>query len=149
MVGTRGNRRQHFRVNFQYPLCTKMMIKVVANKSIPTTKYTRVCIHDFSAGGLGFVSHLDLPAKQNILYQFETRILDQELKLKGTILRKVTKNHFFNYGVRFVMDQEEQESLLALLNLLSIQLKESSYLKSCDFCTKNQNSCLLRLKRNG
>lgn len=125
-----------------------MSIVAIGDKII-NTNYTMCCIHDLSAGGLRFTSHLDLPTSPKVLFEFKTKILNQIIQVPGIILRKQKKLNFYEYGVKFQLSEERQLAMLNLSNLLAIELKESLYLRSCNFCTKNQDTCLLVLKRNG
>lgn len=129
-------RREHERIVFQYPLFAKLMINCLGRKTVSIKKFAPVYIQDISAGGIRFISDLDLPDERKILYLFETKILDQTLKLDGEILRKTEGKSFFEYGARFIIDKEEQDSLLILLNNLTTKLKETPLLKSCSFYTK-------------
>ncbi len=131
-------RREHERIQFQHPLYAKLMIHSLGRREVHSEKFAPIYIQDISAGGLRFISDLDLPDERKILYLFETKILDQTLKLDGEILRKSEGESFFEYGARFIIDKEEQESLLCLLNTLTVKLKESPLLKSCSFHTKDE-----------
>lgn len=137
---TGENRRQHERILFQYPLFAKLMFNYFGRKPVSTKKYAPIYIRDMSAGGLRFSSHLDLPIDKKILYLFETTLLDQTLKIDGELLRKEENKTFFEYGVRFIIDKQEQDSLLVLLNTLTVKLKENPLLKSCSFCEKDETN---------
>lgn len=142
---SKNNRREFFRVCFEYPLCTKLKIKFVGKQEYKSGKYTQICIQDLSAGGLKFFSHLDLPVSPDIIYLFQTTILEKDLAVNGRILRKEEREGIYQYGVKFEIGQE-QGNLLALINSLAIQLKESRILKKCSFCLKNQITCLINKK---
>jgi hypothetical protein len=137
------NKRQYFRHNFHIPLCADMTIFKIKDNQIDTNS-TKICILDIGPGGLRFLTNLKLPVNPYVVLEFQTRILDHTLNFHGYIVRKVEgREEFHEYGVKFVLEEQEQMQLTSLLNSLSIRLRRNSRTSSCSFCDKEDNkSCL-------
>ena len=126
------NRRNYYRLRFKFPLCAEMTIIKFNNEDV-NLGYSKLLIEDISIGGLRFLSNMDLPVQRNIILQFETRILDEQLKFTGYIVWKKEINNLFQYGVEFNINEKERERFTPILNRLTIQLNKNPLLPSCDF----------------
>ena len=124
------NKRKHDRINFPYPLAADMTLVSIAGRSMQLGK-SNVLIEDMSIGGLRYVSTLKLPVRGDVLFQFETEILDKTIKLNGSIVWKEEINEdLIEYGIKFIIGQDEQTSLASLLNSFDKLLKNSTSLPS-------------------
>ena len=71
------SKRNHYRLQFPYPLEAEMRLVSIAGRSMELGK-SNVLIEDMSIGGLRYVSTLKLPVRGDVLFQFETEILGKD-----------------------------------------------------------------------
>jgi len=134
MVSQR-NQRSFFRLDLAPPLAARMSIVKVNNNKIETGE-AHVLVDNISAGGLRFLSLLQLPVRQEIVLEFRMRLLNQQIKALGVIVRKEEGQNGLNqYGVSFTIDEELKSLLVRLIGELQIKLRRGSNITSCDFYT--------------
>ena len=75
------SKRNHYRLQFPYPLEAEMRLVSIAGRSMELGK-SNVLIEDMSIGGLRYVSTLKLPVRGDVLFQFETEILGKDHYIK-------------------------------------------------------------------
>nr|WP_106784400.1 EAL domain-containing protein [Lysinibacillus timonensis] len=122
------NRRKHDRLNFPYPLEADIKLLSIAGRSMELG-VSKVLIENISIGGLKFVSTLKLPIRGDVIYQFETELLDEAITFNGNIVWKNEINEdLMEYGIQFTAGEEEQTSFTKLLNDFINLLKNSSHL---------------------
>lgn len=130
------NRRKYFRVPFVLPLLADMTIERIGIRKLNIGS-TEVLIHNLSPGGLCFQSSLRMPAKHDILLQFNSEILGDFIQVTGQIVwMKELENDEYKYGVSFILDDAGTERLIKVLNQLQIQLKRRLILPNSRFLTK-------------
>jgi hypothetical protein len=140
------NKRKHDRISCTTPICSEVTIIKVNDKKVNTGK-TKVCVEDISSGGLKFISSLDLPVNPNIMVSFETIILNQELLFKGIIVRKIEiKSSIFQYGVKFVMEDDVVKANANILNDLDYVISKKIKDTGSNLCIKDKMECLLLSK---
>ena len=76
------------------------------------------------------------------MYQFETTILNQHIKLNGHIVWKNEVKDIFQYGVQFSIDENERTRLIKILNHFSLQLKNNPIVPDCSFIEEEKMSYL-------
>ncbi|MCM3570452.1 EAL domain-containing protein [Neobacillus mesonae] len=131
------NKRRYFRVLLKYPLLADMTIEQVESKKVNLGS-TEIKVEDIGPGGLRFSSSLKLPVSNGVVFCFSTEIFTKESNLKGNIVwKKELQNNVYRYGVKFILDQKEQEELIRVLNQLQIRLRRNSILEDCRF-VKNE-----------
>ena len=122
------SKRKHDRLHFPHPLEAEMSPASLAGRSIDLGK-SIVLIEDMSIGGLRYVSTLKLPVRGDVLFQFKTEILGKALNLNGSIVWKEEINEdLIEYGVKFIIKKDEQDSLSKILSTFEILLKNSTHL---------------------
>ena len=122
------SKRNHYRLQFPYPLEAEMRLVSIAGRSMELGK-SNVLIEDMSIGGLRYVSTLKLPVRGDVLFQFETEILGKDLTLNGCIVWKEEINEdLIEYGIKFMIGKDEQASLSSLIHTLTKLLKNSTNL---------------------
>ncbi|MFJ8234632.1 EAL domain-containing protein [Ureibacillus sp. NPDC094379] len=122
------SKRKHYRLNFPYPLEANIKLVSIASRSMELG-VSKVLVEDISVGGLRFVSNLKLPIRGDVIYQFETELLGESVTLNGNIVWKEEMNEdLVEYGIKFVIDEDELASFSTLLNSFIIILKNSSNL---------------------
>ncbi len=122
------SKRKHYRLNFPYPLEADIKLISIAGRNVELG-VSKVLVEDISIGGLRFVSNLKLPIRGDVIYQFETELLNTTVILKGNIIWKEEINEdLVEYGIQFILNEDEQAALSNLLNSFIILLTNQSFL---------------------
>lgn len=124
--GSEGNQhqREFFRLRLEYALCADMTIVLVKGKTMEIGS-TRVLIEDIGAGGLRFLSHLKMPASDQLVLQFATDLCGESLKMYGHVVRTLPwETDYYEYAVRFTMDEEQHLQINRLVNRLAIRYRQ-------------------------
>ncbi|WP_400164308.1 PilZ domain-containing protein [Brevibacillus sp. TJ4] len=120
---TVGHKREFFRLNLDPPLCADMTIVLVKGKTLETGS-TRVLIEDLGAGGLRFLSHLKMPASDQLVLQFDTELCGKKISMYGHVVRSIPwENEFYEYAVRFTMDESQHLEINRLVNQIAIRFR--------------------------
>jgi hypothetical protein len=110
------NNRQHFRIG-------------VGRHIVGNTNYmdTVVCVLDISAGGMGFQTNRDINIGTRL--SITVNVLDKELTMDGTIVRKVLSEdrYDYQYGFRSLHDEMGKTVWVKLTNDLSILKKKQPW----------------------
>ncbi|MBM7607791.1 diguanylate cyclase (GGDEF)-like protein/PAS domain S-box-containing protein [Lysinibacillus composti] len=137
------DRREFYRVDLLFPLSSDMTLTSFQGKNVNLGK-TEVVIENISAGGLRFLSTIQLPVRPDIIYQFETTILEKQITMNGHVVwKQEVKDGFFQYGVQFIITEKERDELIKILNQLTLQLKKNAYIPGCSFI-QDDKFCYLR-----
>ncbi|MCU9612547.1 EAL domain-containing protein [Caldibacillus lycopersici] len=139
----KSERRGYFRIPLVYPLAAQMTLTEIQGVEVAVGK-TEVLIEDIGPGGLRFLSIMDLPVRPDILYQFETTILDKKLPLLGYIVWKEEVKGILKYGFSFTINENERDELIKLLNTFSLKLRSKPILPSCSFVQEEKIPYLKR-----
>jgi hypothetical protein len=129
-------RRNYFRIAFQYPLEAFMTVSEINEKKINLGN-TNVLMENIGPGGLCFVSNIKLPTRSDILLKFEIEIFHEELILYGRIVRCLERDHLYEYGIKIVTDQQQRAHLIKQFNQFQVQLKRDPLLPGHSFVTEN------------
>lgn len=117
------DRRKFFRVNFYQLLEAKMTIKEIARKKVSMGN-TNILIKNIGPGGLSFISDIILPTNKELVLQFKTELLETEIKAYGKLVWTNNYNDKLQeYGVEFLVDEEERSQLVKILNQVQIKMK--------------------------
>lgn len=131
------NRRKYFRLQFPLSLSTQMTILSFNNREVSLGS-TTVLVQDIGLGGLRFLSSLSLKPHENIVFGFETEILETNVQLTGKIVWHKEKDlKVFEYGVAFTISEHERDKLAPLLNRLTLQLRANPFLQEGNFITQD------------
>ncbi|MBU9672580.1 PilZ domain-containing protein [Planococcus sp. CP5-4] len=109
------NRREFFRVSFIRAIDGKVVV--------PEREEVLVDISSLSAGGLVFTAYLDFALHEQVICSFE--LLDEPFELEGKIIRKLAKEHNFEYAVQFNAGQRSVSKLFQQLNTYQIRKRKS------------------------
>jgi hypothetical protein len=135
------NKRQFFRIKFEKPVCAEMTISMIHGK-IMKIGYSNICVKDKGPGGLAFDSFLELPVDEGVLYNFRIILYNEEVRLRGKIVRTVALEHnAHEYGVRFEFLQTEESKFMLLFNKLNMSMRGSSMKGVCNFCEQEVYPC--------
>ncbi|MCM3387850.1 EAL domain-containing protein [Ureibacillus chungkukjangi] len=120
-------RRAFYRIELLFPLSSKMTLTTFQDRKVNLGK-TEVIIDNISPGGLKFTSNMQLPVRSDVFYQFETMIVNSKIVVNGYIVWKnESKDGFFEYGVKFSIDDNERDELLKILEKFSRELKKDPF----------------------
>lgn len=109
------NRRKDPRFSFSTPLEADIKLTSIGDRKVEVG-VSKVLVENIGAGGLRFVSNLDLPIRSDVIYQFITSILEQSVEINGKIVwKKEVSEDLTEYGVQFILENNEQASLSTLL----------------------------------
>lgn len=119
--GAERPQREYFRLKLEHALLADMTIVLVKGKSMEVGS-AEVLIEDLSAGGLRFLSHLKMPASDQLVLQFETMLCAEPVKMYGHVVRTAPwETDFYEFAVRFTMDEAQHLEINRLVNRLSIR----------------------------
>ncbi|RNB56941.1 PilZ domain-containing protein [Brevibacillus gelatini] len=123
--GSGGHKREYFRLKMDHPLCADMTIVLVKGKQLEIGS-TKVLVEDISGGGLRFLSHLKMPASDQLVLQFETELCEVPLKMHGHVVRsQAWGERFYEYAVRFTMEEAQHQEINRLVNQLAIRFRNN------------------------
>jgi len=119
------NRRKYFRIELVYPLIGEMTISMFKGRKVELG-ITEVFIKNIGPGGLKFLMGVKLPVNDDIVLKFTTEILNQTYELEGIVVwfNEIMDGEVYEYGVQFLIEENEQLELIRNLNLLGIKLRE-------------------------
>lgn len=127
------NKRKYFRIHLDHPLLAEMTIIKFMDKDITLGK-TEVLIEDLGLGGLRFSSNIKLVVRPDMLVSVETEILGQTMEFIGKIVWvKELEEDIYRYGLEFLIDEEERDSIAKVLNSLTVKLRQNPILPDCRF----------------
>jgi hypothetical protein len=108
-------RRKAFRLIFGKFLKAELTILKIKDRKMQVG-YSKARIKNIGPGGLSFVSNIQFPLERDFTLKFTMTLLGKKLAVIGIpVWRQEADNKLFEYGVKFMMDQAEQEELLQTL----------------------------------
>ncbi|KMT21827.1 bifunctional diguanylate cyclase/phosphodiesterase [Clostridium cylindrosporum] len=118
-------RRNFFRINFINLLEVDMTVLTINDKKV-NLGYTKALIKDMGPGGLRFISTIRLPIKNNIILQFKTEILAEEINVYGCP-KWIEEVHgdLYEYGIEFTVDENERTILTGVLHKFEVKMKNN------------------------
>lgn len=141
------NRRKYYRIKLTFPLSSKITIISINRKMIELGK-TEALIEDIGPGGNSFLSVIDLPVRPDITFQLETKIMNQNITLNGMIVWKQEVDGIFQYGLKYLIDENDRGNLVKLLNNFSVQMRNNSLVPNCSFVTNEKINYLKKMYSN-
>ncbi|WP_138418596.1 EAL domain-containing protein [Aquibacillus sediminis] len=127
------NKREYFRLSFEYPLGADMTVNRVAGKKVQMGS-TEVLIEDISAGGLRFISNVKLPARKDWVLSFHTEVMEQSPTMYGHIVwQHELEDGIYRYGLMFTYEEKDKENMIQLVNKLQVKLKNTPLLPNSRF----------------
>ena len=144
-TGEISDRRKHYRIQLHYPLSARMSVVSIKGKKIDLGK-TEVLLEDLGMDGLKFLSTIDLPVRPEILLQFETTIMNEQIKMAGYVVWKQEIKDIHQYGLHFFMNGAEMERILTILNNFFDQYCNNSLVSGCSFVTEDKINYLMDIE---
>lgn len=127
------NRRAYFRVHLPHPISALMTVIEINGRSIELGK-TEIVIENVGAGGLRFLSSIQLAVHPGILLEIEAQLLYKTFKLYGKVVwLKELEPGIYQYGLEFQMSDHERKPLTRVLHALSAQLMKNPIVPGCRF----------------
>ncbi|MBA2939086.1 EAL domain-containing protein [Paenibacillus sp. CGMCC 1.16610] len=127
------NKRRYSRVALFFPLSSQMTIIRIKDHAISLGS-TEVLIEDIGIGGLRFLSYLSLAIDADIVFEMETEILGELIKVSGSIVwQQEIENGIYQYGLEFTIHEKERDRLAPLLNKLDMQINKNPLVPNCRF----------------
>lgn len=131
------NKRKYFRINLYQPLLADMTLIKYMGNDIRLGK-TEVLIEDVGLGGLCFASNIKLAVRPDIVLSVETVILGQKMDFVGKLVwSKELEEDIYHYGMEFLIDEVERDSIAKVLNSLAVKLRKNPILPDCRFIETN------------
>ncbi|MRG87111.1 EAL domain-containing protein [Salinibacillus xinjiangensis] len=120
-------KRHFYRISFQFPLIGSFTIDSIMGHKVDVGN-TNILIEDISAGGLRFLSNIQLPVRTNFIIQVSTIIGSEQIEHHGNVVwHRDIEDGIHQYGVEFHIEEHEQEELLKLLNILQGKLRKNDH----------------------
>lgn len=123
-----GDRRQYFRVKFIQPLEADLTILEIKGKKVNVGN-TKVLVKNIGPGGLCFVSDINLPVDKDIILQFTTKLMEEEIRVYGySVWSNEIDTNLYEYGIKFSLDENKLSDLVRLLNKVQIAMKKRYFI---------------------
>ncbi|WP_170289680.1 EAL domain-containing protein [Cytobacillus depressus] len=127
------DKREYFRINLDFPLSASMTLIRIYGRKVELGK-TNVLIEDIGLGGLRFLSDIRLSVHRDIILEFETEILGETIKMYGSVVwMNEIKAGIYQYGLEFLVEENERLNLAKLLNKFAILLRKNPLVPNCNF----------------
>lgn len=121
------NRRKYRRLRFDFPLQAEMTLLKFKEKNL-NLGMSKVLIKDISLGGLRYLSDVNLPVHEDFILLFVTEIFREKWSFTGRNVWKMQTNGLYEYGVEFVMSEEERARFAPVFNVLVSLVKANLYI---------------------
>lgn len=130
------NRREYFRIEFHRLLEADMTIVQIRGREI-TVDSTKVLIKDISAGGLRFITDIDMLDQKDIILLFKIQLIENEIKLQGHFMwMEDMDNDLYQYGVEFKIDEMGRTYLIKILNQIQVKMRNDILFTEGSFITQ-------------
>ncbi|HZG72801.1 MAG TPA: EAL domain-containing protein [Chondromyces sp.] len=143
----KAEKRKFERTMLAYPIYAVMKVKQIKNKPLQVGG-TYVLIEDIGAGGIRILSHLNIPAREDVLLEFNIHFLGKTRIFNGTVRwKKELGDDFFQYGVQFDLTAEEQQNLAKWIEALKEDMANDCELSSVNFVKTDKFAFLKKIKK--
>ncbi|QUG41574.1 EAL domain-containing protein [Psychrobacillus sp. INOP01] len=143
---TLEEKREFFRVPLHFPLSGSMTLTRINGRTVAVGK-TVVLIEDIGLGGLRFITDLKLTVNPNIIFEFETYLFGETIKLLGSIVwMNEIKPYIYQYGLEYAIDESERAEITPILNKLALKLRNAPLVPDCSFVTEDRYTFIKKLR---
>ncbi|WP_186843791.1 EAL domain-containing protein [Acetobacterium tundrae] len=126
-------RREYFRIMFYRLLKADLRILKIKDKKMNVGN-TKILIRDIGPGGLRFISNIKFPLEREFTLEFETTILNKTIKTYGSpVWLEETDENFYQYGVKFSIEEEDREEFMKILYEIQINKKRNTFFEDDNF----------------
>lgn len=121
------NRRKLFRTNYSNCLLADMTVDSFYGKKLSLGS-TEVLIRNFGPGGLCFLLHVRLPIGNELMLKFEMKIQNKTYTFFGKVVwtKEIEENQVFEYGIKFLMEDVDRDTLTSELNNVELLFRNSN-----------------------
>lgn len=120
----RVERRKLFRVKFIQLLEADLTILELKGKKINVGN-TKVLVKDMGPGGLCFISDIRFPVEKNMILQFKTELVGEQITVYGNpVWTEQIDDKAYKYGIEFKVDENERMELIRILNKVQIKMRK-------------------------
>lgn len=121
---SREERRKYFRIQFYQLLEASITIKEIQGKKVNVGD-TKVLVKNIGPGGLCFLSNIKMPIKKHFIIQCSTQLIGEEIQVCGHLVwAEELEPNIYEYGVEFIIDENERGNLIKILNQVQIKMKK-------------------------
>lgn len=107
----RKNKRTYKRYKFNGTFSAQISIVKVNDKKL-TPQWEKILVNDISKGGMQILTSIKLPMIKKLMLNFKIIVRDNEIPLKGIVVRREeTNNNMYIYGISFEISEAERELL--------------------------------------
>ncbi|MFB5088380.1 EAL domain-containing protein [Psychrobacillus sp. PGGUH221] len=143
---TLEEKRKFFRVPLHFPLSGSMTLTRINGRTVDVGK-TIILIEDIGIGGLRFLTDLKLTVNPNIIFELETYLFGETIKLLGSIVwMSEIKPDIYQYGLEYAIDESERAEITPILNKLVIKLRKAPLVPDCSFVTEDRYTYIKKLR---
>lgn len=126
-------RRHYYRFEFPYDVLGKMTIIEINQRKINIGS-SPILIKDISIGGIKIISTLKLPINSEIKFMFEFSLGNHLFKTEGVLKwSEEAKGNMHLYGVKFKLNQKDEDRLALLINKMSVSQNLSQEIVGTEF----------------
>ncbi|NLP51889.1 EAL domain-containing protein [Bacillus sp. RO1] len=122
------DRRNYFRIELPKPIKGELTVKQIQGKDVQLGQ-TAVVIGNIGPGGLRLLSHMQFPVRDDLILAIEFMLLGEVKNVSGKIVWKEESKCNYQYGLSFLLNDEERMDITKLLNHTAIQLRSSNLLE--------------------
>lgn len=121
------NRRQFFRIEPNHPFCSYMTIVKLSGKNVSLGN-TKILVQNISGCGLSFITNIKLPVRPDMVICIQTKLLGRNFDLLGSVLwSSQTEDDYYQYGMKFNLNEFEQSNLIKILNQLQVEERKQFF----------------------
>ncbi|NLY42632.1 MAG: EAL domain-containing protein [Clostridiaceae bacterium] len=139
-VKVQQDRRKFFRIKFVQLLEADLSILEIKGKKVNVGN-TKVLVKNIGPGGLCFISPIRFPIIREIILQFITQLIGEEIIVYGCpVWTREIDDGLFEYGVEFTFDENKRTELIRVLNQVQIKMKNDILFADGNFVSISPNS---------
>lgn len=139
-------KRKFFRVSLHFPLSGTMTLTRINGRTVDVGK-TVVLIENIGLGGLRFITDLKLTVNPNIIFEIETYLFGETIKLIGSIVWMYeVKPYIYQYGLEYAIDESRRAEIAPILNKLALKLRHAPLVPDCSFVTDDRYTFIKKLR---
>lgn len=140
-------RRKFFRVKFIQFLEANLTILEFNGRRINVGN-TKVLVKNIGPGGLCFITNIKFPVERDIILQFSTELLDQEIKIYGCpVWTRDIDDDIYEYGIEFTIDENERTELIRILNQVQFKIRKNEIFAEGSFVSGTYSQYFTSLKK--
>lgn len=135
------DRRKYFRIKFNQCLEADVTILEIKGKKTKVGN-TKVLILDIGPGGHCFISNIKLPVDKDVILQFKTELLGEEIKVYGySVWNEEIEDNMYKYDVKYTIDENSRVDLIKVLNQVQICIKNDILFADGRFISGTSKAC--------